>query len=78
MFETIDFLFCSSEHARKKITDQDAEEKLQKEKDSGNEHYYNTGHGMWLDVITKSSSDEKIQRHREVLTTRNNKSKNQE
>ena len=30
---------------------------------------------MWLDVVTKSSSDEEIKRHREVLTTRNNKSK---
>lgn len=58
-----------------KITEEDAEQKLQMEKDTGNEGYYNVEHGMWLDVFTKRSSDAKIERHREVLTTRNNKSK---
>jgi len=57
------------------ISDKDAEDKLQKEKDTGNTKYYDTEDGMWLDVITKPSSEEEMKRHREVLTTRNNKSK---
>ena len=56
------------------ISDEDAEAKLQKLKETGEKKYHNTDHGMWLDVITKSSSDKEIKRHREVLTTRNKKS----
>ena len=68
------------------ISDKDAEDKLQKEKDKGDEltaqgpgelgrGYWDVEAGMWLDVITKQSSEKEIKRHREVLTTRNNKSK---
>ena len=57
------------------ISDKDAEDKLQKEKDSGEVEYYDLEDGMWLDVITKPSSKKEMKRHREVLTTRNNKSK---
>ena len=57
------------------ISDKDAEDKLQKERDTGNTKYYQIADGMWLDVITKPSSEEEMKRHREVLTTRNNKSK---
>ena len=57
------------------ISDKDAEDKLQKEKDTGNTKYYKIEDGMWLDVMTKPSSEEEMKRHREVLTTRNNKSK---